>query len=154
MSDELLQNFEGFAHFDKCLNTAVELLGGVRSRELYADSRLTLWHYWIVEAGYINALFLQCRSELLAQTSVVQHHRTDSRLGWLDIKARGLHLGDEVLGVGMQAVLQLVAASQYLEGLQSRRSNQRRNRVGEQVWTAALAKQVNDLLLTCGEATY
>ena len=78
MSDELLQNLEGFADFDEGLNTAVELLGGMRRRELYADTRLTLWHYWIVEACHINTLFLQCSSELLAQARIVQHHRTDS----------------------------------------------------------------------------
>ena len=54
----------------------------------------------------------------------------------------------------MQTVLQFVAASEDLKGLQSSRSNQRRNRVGEQVWTAALAEEVDNLLLARSEATY
>ena len=131
MSDKLFKNFEGFADFDKCFDTAIELLGGMRRRELYADTRLTLWHYWVVEACHINALFLQCCSKLLNESCILQHDSTDSRLRRLDIKASRLHLGDEILGVGMQAVLQLVATSQNLKGLQTRRSNQRRDRVGE-----------------------
>ena len=78
VSDKLLQNIEGFAHFDKGLDTAVELLGGVGCGELDADSRLALWHYWVVEACHINTLLLQCSCKLLAESCIVQHYRADS----------------------------------------------------------------------------
>ena len=126
----------------------------MRSRQLDADTRLTLRHNRIVEARDIDALILQSGSELLAQASVVEHDCADGGLCGFDVEAGFLHLADKVVGVGMQAVLQFVAAGEYLEGLQPCSRNHRRDRVGEQIRAAALTEKVDNLLATRGETTY
>ena len=54
----------------------------------------------------------------------------------------------------MQAVLQFVGTSEDLEGLDTSRSNHRRNGVREEIWTATLTQQVDNLFLSCCETAH
>ena len=54
----------------------------------------------------------------------------------------------------MQAVLQFVGTSEDLEGLDTSRSNHRRNGVREEIRTRTLTQEVDDLFLTRRETTY
>ena len=117
-------------------------------RNLHADTRLAFRHDGIIEARDIDAFFLQLGREDLAEFGVIQHDGADSRLRRFDIEACGFHAFDEVGRVLVQAVLQLVAAREDLEGLDTGRSNHRRDRVREEVRTAALTQEVDDFFLT------
>ena len=120
----------------------------MRSGHLYADTRLTFRHNRIIESGDVDAFFLEGSCEILRETRVVQHNRTDSRLRRFDVEACGTHFLDEVRGVLMQTILQLVGSREDLEGLDTCRSNHRRNGVREEIRTTALTQQVDDLFLT------
>ena len=54
----LFKNAELFADFDEGSDTLIQLLLCMSSRELHADTRLALWHYWVVEARHINTFLL------------------------------------------------------------------------------------------------
>jgi hypothetical protein len=62
---KLLQDAKLLTNLDKRLNATVKLLGSVTCRYLYADTCLTLWYYWVVEASYEYALLLKLSSEVL-----------------------------------------------------------------------------------------
>ena len=123
----------------------------MRSGHLHADTRLTFRHNRIIESGDVYAFFLEGSCEVLRETRVVQHNRTDSRLRRFDVEACGFHLLHEIRGVLMQTILQFVGTREDLEGLDTCRSNHRRNGVREEIRTTALTQQVDDLFLTGSE---
>ena len=111
----------------------VEMLLLVAGGNLDADAGLALRDHRIVEAGDVDALFLQTGRHLLRKRGVVEHHGADSRFGGLDVEAGGFHLRDEVVGVGVELVLQFVGLAHHFEHLDAGRRDHRRNRVGEQI---------------------
>ena len=86
-------------------------------RNLYADTRLTFRNDRIIEACHVNTFLLQFGGEHLTQLRIIQHDRTDRRLRRLDIKTSRFHLLNEISGILVQTVLQLIGAGQDLEGL-------------------------------------
>ena len=113
----LLQYAQLLTNLCKCGYTALQLLACVTCRNLYADTRLALWHNRIVESGNEDTLLLQLCCEVLRQLSVVEHHCTDSRNGWLDIEACSNHLLAEEGNILNQAVMVLVALLEHLKHL-------------------------------------
>ena len=122
--------------------------------QLHADAGLALGHHGIIETRYEDPLFGHLGGEFLGQGSVVEHNCADGALGGLDVEAGGHHLVPEVVHVLYQLVVQGVALFEDLEGFQGGAGNHRRNGVGEQVRTGALAEHVNDFLAAGGETAH
>ena len=122
--------------------------------DLDADTGLTLRHNGIVEAGDEDAFFLHLGSILLALGGVVDHDGADGALAGFAVEAFFLHAAQEVVGVLVQFVLQLVGLAHHVEHADAGGHKAGSHAVGEEVRTAALTEHVDNLFLTGGEATH
>ena len=123
------------------------------SWELNTNTSLALWYYWIIETSYIDTLFKELSCIYLRQLSIVKHYRTDSTLGWFNIKTSSHHLITEVVNVLNKLVMKFIALLQHLEHFKAGTDNTRCKWVREEVWTTALTKHVNDFLAASSKSS-
>ena len=127
------------------------LVGG---GELDADAGLALRDHRVVETSHEYSFLGHLGGELLGKRSIVEHHGADGALGRLDVETGGQHLVTEVVHILLLTVVKLVAFLQHLEHLNAGGDDHRRQGVGEEVRTGALAEHVDDFLAACGESTH
>ena len=149
----LFQHTEFLADFDECGDALVEVFALVCCGNLYADAGLTLGNDGIEKSGDIDAFLLKCGGETLREGSVVEHDGADGALCGLDVESGLQHLVAEIVDVFNEFIVEGVALAEDIEGLDGGTDNRRRDAVGEKIRTTALAKHVDDLLSTGGEAS-
>ena len=123
----------------------------VSGRDLYTDTCLPFRYNGVVETGYIDAFFLHAGCINLRQFGIIQHYCANGTLGRLDVETGSSHLVAEVIYIFYQLVVQGVAFFQHLEYFKACTNDARSQGVGEEIRTAALAQQVDNLFAARGE---
>lgn len=148
----LILFFHLAAGLDEAADGELQILLGMGRRDLGADPGLALGHHGIGEADGVNAQLVELLGHAGGLMLVIEHDG-HAGMGAVDnIEAVVL----QRLAVAHGDILQMIPEAgiplQHLDALQRTGGNSRSQCIGEQVGTAALPQQIDDLLLAGGEA--
>lgn len=125
------------------------LVGG---GELYANAGLALGHDGVKESDDINAFVEQAGGKFLSQRRIVEHDGDDGVLAGQQVEAGGAHALAEIAGIVLELVAQVGGGAEEFEYFNGGANDGRRQCIGEQVGTGALAQHVHDFLFSGSEA--
>ena len=127
----------------------VEIVLCVARGDLRAHAVAPLGHDRVAEADDVHALFEHPARELVGDLGVVEHDGHDRVLAGQQVEAELLHLRAEIARIFMNLVAQRGGLGQHIDRLDRRGADGGGEGVGEEVRTAALAQQLDDLT-PCG----
>ena len=124
----------------------------MRGGHLGADTRLVLGYDGVEKSGDVYALFEHALCDLLAEDGVVKHYGNDRVILAREVKAVLFHLGAEVFCVIHNLVDKRVVSGEHFDNLEGGSTDRRCDGVGEEVGTASLTEEVDDLASAAGKA--
>jgi len=123
---QLFDHLQFSADLLKSRYSLVEMLLFMGRGKLNPYPGLAFRNNRVIKTRDINAFIKQTGCHLLLQSGVVKHHRTDGRLGGLDVKSGIHHLFQEVFSVEMQLILKFIGLCHHPYHPDAGSSNKRR----------------------------
>ena len=117
---------------------------------LSADSCLSLWHNGEGEGNDIDTLCHHSFCKFSGQFFIVEHDRHAGMGSRNDIKSIVGQLFSVICGGFLQMIAQLCTLLQHIKQLQAGADDRGSQGIGEQVWTASLAQEINDFSASGG----